>query len=201
MADGILITEGVGKVIATDEISSQHYQRVKLIHGEEGVSYGDVSISNGFPIAGAGASVQVTLTVTNGAYTVGDVVGGLITFAGAVRANGKKSIINSIKLAGVNAIPYELWFIDADLATPVSDNGVFSLVSGDLSKILAIVPISAADYFAPQNSFNVASIGGVGKQVKAGSLTSTIYAYMKATAVTSPGTTTLILTIDFEYLD
>lgn len=151
-------------------------------------------------VSGSGKSVTVTLTVTNGVYSVGDVVGGLITFANAVRANGKRAIVNSVKLAGVVAIAYELWFFTSDIATPAADNAALALAAADGLKFLGAVPIAASDYVTAQNSFNNATVRGVGLGVQAGATTS-IYAYLKATAVTSPGTTTIYLTVDFEYLD
>ncbi len=47
MADGILVA---GKTIATDEISSVHYQRAKLIHGADGTNAGDVARINPLPV-------------------------------------------------------------------------------------------------------------------------------------------------------
>lgn len=40
-----------GDIIATDDISGVKYQRVKLIHGAEGVNDGDVSSVNPLPVA------------------------------------------------------------------------------------------------------------------------------------------------------
>jgi hypothetical protein len=148
-----------------------------------------------------GKSVQVTLTVTNGAYSIGDVVGGLITLTHGSAMVGKTMVINSVKLAGVVAIPYELWLLSADLATPRADNAVFGIVVADEPKILGVIPITSADYYAAQTAFNVACVRQVGLQVQSASETLNIYAYLKATATTSPGTTTLYLTVDFEYLD
>jgi hypothetical protein len=50
MDDVTLDAMSGGSVIATDEIASKHYQRVKLIHGADGVNAGDVSSANGLPI-------------------------------------------------------------------------------------------------------------------------------------------------------
>jgi hypothetical protein len=51
MADDVTLDAmSGGSVIATDEIASKHYQRVKLIHGADGVNAGDVSSSNGLPV-------------------------------------------------------------------------------------------------------------------------------------------------------
>ncbi len=49
MADNVGI---VGAVIASDEISGVQYQRVKLIHGNNGINDGDVSNTNPLPVAG-----------------------------------------------------------------------------------------------------------------------------------------------------
>jgi len=148
---------------------------------------------------GNGFDIPATLTVTNGAYTIGDVVGGLITFAGAVTAAGKRAIINTITLAGVVAIPYEVWFFASDITTPDADNAVFNLFAADIAQCKGVVPIAAADYNAAASAFNIATIRGVGLQYTC--TATTLYAYMKATAVTSPGTTTLTLTIHGEYID
>lgn len=51
MADNTIINPGTaGDNIATDDIGGVKYQRVKLIHGADGVNDGDVSTANGFPI-------------------------------------------------------------------------------------------------------------------------------------------------------
>lgn len=145
-------------------------------------------------------SVQVQLTVTNGAYSIGDVVGGLITLPDAVWIEGGHSVINSVKLAGVVAIPYELWFFNANIATPAVDNAAFALAAADQEKFLGELDIASTDYRSAQNSFNNATVRQVGLQIQAAEGTKIIYAYLKATAVTSPGTTELILTVDFEYI-
>jgi hypothetical protein len=152
-------------------------------------------------VSALATSITATLTVTNGAYTIADVVGGLITFANAVSANGKSAILDSLKLSGVVAIPYEVWFFSADIATPRLDNAIFGLAAADGLIYLGMVPITAGDYAAAQTAFNNAAIRNIGLQMKAGAGTRNIYAYMKATAVTSPGTTTLYLTADFVQID
>jgi hypothetical protein len=210
--DNVEITAGAGTPIRTDLVGTNHYQYVKLDAGGDGVAIpiigGVQTTANSLPVAIAsdqgalpglgGACVSIVLAVTNGAYTIGDVVGGLLTFAAATRVAAGKSIVQSVKLAGVAAIPYELWFFNADIATPAADNAPFTLVVADMPKILGIVPIGAADYYAAASAFNAASVVS-GIQVKAAA--TTIYAYLKATAVTSPGTTQLDLTVAFKYVD
>jgi hypothetical protein len=50
VADNIIVA---GKTIATDEISSVHYQRAKLIHGADGTNAGDVALTNPLPVDAA----------------------------------------------------------------------------------------------------------------------------------------------------
>lgn len=50
MADNTTLNPGtLGDVIATDDISGVKFQRVKLVHGADGVNAGDVSSTNGLP--------------------------------------------------------------------------------------------------------------------------------------------------------
>lgn len=52
MADTVPITAGTGTSIATDDIAGVHFQRIKLIHGDDGVNAGDVSAINPLPVTG-----------------------------------------------------------------------------------------------------------------------------------------------------
>lgn len=51
MTDNVIINPGIGGAnIATDDINGVQYQRVKLIHGNEGINDGDVHIYNPLPV-------------------------------------------------------------------------------------------------------------------------------------------------------
>lgn len=50
MADNYVITEGVGRTMAADDISGVLFPRIKIIYGADGVNDGDVSTANGFPV-------------------------------------------------------------------------------------------------------------------------------------------------------
>jgi len=70
MADDIAVTPGSGATIGADEISSVKYQRVKLIHGADGVNDGDISRANGYPVADARITAQEDLvTIAFGSVT------------------------------------------------------------------------------------------------------------------------------------
>ena len=65
MADNTVISLMTGgDTIATDEISGAKYQRIKLIHGADGVNAGDVSSANGLP-------VQVVAALPAGTNAIG----------------------------------------------------------------------------------------------------------------------------------
>lgn len=71
MADNISVTEGTGKVIATDDVGGTQYQRIKLTLGADGVSDGDVSSSNPIPISAAALPLP-SGAATSGLQTTGN---------------------------------------------------------------------------------------------------------------------------------
>jgi hypothetical protein len=148
-----------------------------------------------------GFSQDIVLTVTNGAYTIADVVGGLITIPGASRIPGGKTLIHTVVLKGVSAIGYELWFLTGDIATPAADNAAFTIVAADEALIRGVVDIYTSDYRAAQSAFNVATVKQIGLILRTGAEKSSLYAYLKATETTTPGTATLYLTVAGDYLD
>lgn len=76
MADNLDVTPGTGKTVATDEIASINYQRIKLIHGADGVNDGDVSNVNGLPVrqkTDVLATISQSVTATGVVGSVQDV--------------------------------------------------------------------------------------------------------------------------------
>lgn len=62
MADNVAITAGAGTSIATDDISSVHYQRVKVTHGADGTA-NDANATTPlptavYPVTGTGLTVH-----------------------------------------------------------------------------------------------------------------------------------------------
>lgn len=61
MADNFQTNSGSGgKTFASDEIESVNYQRIKLVHGADGVNDGDVSSANPLPVDASANAVPVT---------------------------------------------------------------------------------------------------------------------------------------------
>jgi len=150
-------------------------------------------------IKGTGFDVSVTLTVTNGVYSIGDAVGGLITIPGMASAAGKRSVIHTIVLSGVVALEYELYFLPADIVTPAADNAALTMVAADVAQSKGAIKISSSDYLSPTDGFNIATKTGVAYVFSC--VATTLYAYLKALAVTSPGTTTITARFIGQFID
>lgn len=71
MADNTTLNAGTGgDVVASDDISSVKYQRIKLIHGADGTNDGDVSRANPLPVAQAFSTRSDTYTAAGNGTTV-----------------------------------------------------------------------------------------------------------------------------------
>lgn len=74
MADNVTLNVMTGgSVVAADDISSVLYQRIKLIHGADGINDGDVSTSNGLPVALLASTAAIGKLVANSGVDIGDV--------------------------------------------------------------------------------------------------------------------------------
>jgi len=112
-----------------------------------GVDIGDVdvtSIAAGEThigeVGGADIIITQTPTVTAGAYSANDAVGGLLTFTNAARASGSGGIIKSVVIvddAGQDA-ELELWLFDTTI-TAISDNAPWALTEAELHTCIAVI--------------------------------------------------------------
>lgn len=99
MADNTTLDAGSGgDVIAADDISSVKYQRIKLIHGADGVNAGDVALANGLPVQPAtSAAFPVT---DNGATLSVDDGGSSLTVDGTVTVTATNLSTNVAQYGG-----------------------------------------------------------------------------------------------------
>jgi len=65
--DNVGYTPGSGATIAADEISTVLFQRIKLVHGADGVNDGDVSAANPLPSSVPGAASVTIMSLTTAA--------------------------------------------------------------------------------------------------------------------------------------
>ncbi len=121
------------------------------LQANSGVDIGDVdvlSIAAGEnhlgQIGGEGTTISQTPTVTAGAYTADDAVGGLLTFANAARVSASGGIIKNVLIvddAGQDA-ELELWLFNQTF-TAIGDNAAWAPSEADLENCIAV--ISTAD--------------------------------------------------------
>jgi len=99
------------------------------------------------PVATASKTISQTPTVTAGAYTAGDAVGGLLTFAGAARYPGGGGVMKNVFIvddAGQDA-ELELWLFNQTF-TAIADNAAWSGVSeADLENCIGVVSTETSD--------------------------------------------------------
>lgn len=82
MSDNVLVDEGADVAIGADEISSVKYQRIKIIHGADGVNDGDVATGNPLPVTVSGVSTATKQDAQTALLTTIDA--DTSTIAGAV---------------------------------------------------------------------------------------------------------------------
>lgn len=74
MADNVTLgTMSGGDSVAADDIAGIKYQRIKLIFGADGLSSGDVSTSNGLPVALLASTAAIGKLAANSGVDIGDV--------------------------------------------------------------------------------------------------------------------------------
>jgi len=91
-------------------------------------------------ISGHGKTISVIPAVTAGAYSAGDAVGGLITFANAARVSGAGGVLKSVVIlddAGQD-VEMELWLFNATF-TAIGDNLAWAPSEADLEKLICVV--------------------------------------------------------------
>lgn len=153
MADNtqLPIPQTLGDVIAADDIAGVKYQRVKLIHGADGVNDGDVSATNPLPTVIDGVATEATLDAINGYFKAEDTAAtsgdkGLVMLAQRFAADtpttdtdGDYTLLKvdeegrlkvAAKPASYADITGDITAIQATIGTPVAGG----TVSGDVSR-------------------------------------------------------------------
>jgi len=112
------------------------------VAGTETVTVG--SITAGETVIGrvgsVSASIPLTPTITGGAYSAGDAVGGLLTFTNAARVSGYGGVIKNVLIvddAGQDA-ELELWLFDQTF-TNMSDNAPWAPSEADLENLIVVI--------------------------------------------------------------
>lgn len=101
MADNTTLNSGAGgDVIASDDISSVKYQRIKLIHGADGTNDGDVARTNPLPVGTYFSTRSDTYTTTANGTQVDVSVKPCSKFSLQVKGTGAAATAWNIILEG-----------------------------------------------------------------------------------------------------
>lgn len=95
--------------------------------------------------------VCVTPTVTAGAYSAYDSIGGLLTFPDVIRSSVGSGVVTSAIIYDLasNTVAYELALFTANpSATTFTDNSAIDLADADLSKQFAEIEFATTNRFA-----------------------------------------------------
>lgn len=200
MADNINVNPGTGgsaKAVATDEVGSVHFQRVKMTFGTDGVA-ADVSNANPVPInqVSAGYDVAVTFnrSADTAAYVAGDVIGnaggaarqfaGIGPAGGSVVITGLQLEIDRLDVpAGMTS--YRLYLYNVTPPSALADNAPWDLPAGDRAAFLGYIDIDAP---ADLGSTVYAEMNNIGKQLKLAS--TDLFAYLVSNGGFAPGSAT-----------
>lgn len=147
MADNVAITAGAGTTIAADDVGAGVlHQRVKVTWGPDGTGT-DADVGAGLPVDGGdNFIVQVAPTVTAGAYTADDCIGGEMTITAAARSSGGGGLLMGITMASkgtVAANDVEVLIFDADPAGTYTDNTALAVTAADAFLLLAAVRLNS----------------------------------------------------------
>jgi hypothetical protein len=204
VADNTTITSGVGTTIATDEASGAHYQRIKLTDGtadSTAVIPGDATSGLWVNVKSQGGiSISQTPTITAGAYSAKDCVGGLLTFANATRVTGGSAVLNTVLIIDNDdeKAGLELWLFNAN-PTVAADNAAMTFSDANMLKFIGMVPIPTADYGSLANN-GAATVRGVGLEFASAS--TSIYGQLKCTGTpTYTATSDLTVVLAIEYVN
>lgn len=195
MSDNITLNVGAGgAVVGADDIAGVWYQRVKPGFGVDG-SFTDVSPLLEFPVVVGGYQTRIsqTPTISTSAYAAKDAIGGLLTFANAVRSAGWTGHIQTAIIVDKDGelAPIDLVLFDQTFTAP-TDNAVFDPTDAELANVIAVIPFSN---YAEFNDNAVCSRSGLGIAFKAEG-TSIFGALVSRSTPTWTGTSDLIVILE-----
>jgi hypothetical protein len=137
------------------EATDPMIQDIALI-ANSGVDIGDVDVTSiaagETHIGEVGCNtevVSVTPTITAGAYTALDIVGGVQTIAAASRVSGEPTILQSIVINDLSAATqaFTIWFFNANPSNGTyTDNIALDIHDTDLAMAIGHVKITSSDY-------------------------------------------------------
>jgi hypothetical protein len=128
-----------------------------------------VSDINPLPVMGAGAVIDVTLSLDTGAYADGDVLADTQSVGNAVRNAAGRAFLQSLVVIDESDQKqgFDLLFLDANNSLG-AENAAPSIGDAEALAIIGRVPVSAADYY-DLGGVAIANLNAIGLMLKAAS--------------------------------
>lgn len=111
---------------------------------------------------GSSRVLTVTPTISTGAYTAGDAVGGLQTLSGAGRSGIGSGLIQNIAIDDLDSESADIdivVFTSNPTATTVTDNAALDINDADLSKVICVISITSDALFADNATSSLRNVG------------------------------------------
>lgn len=203
MADNVAITAGSGTSIRTDDVGGVQYPVNKLDGGADGTTVpitADTTIA-GLPVEARHRRVRVavTPTISSGAiYAAKDAVGGIMSFASAVRATAGTGLLRHVAVVdkGQQMAGLDLVLFSATIAGTVTDNAVFAPTDADGTNFLGRVQITATTDYA---DFSTNSMCGKTVEIPIACAATTLFGALVARGTpTYTSTTDLVVTLTID---
>lgn len=107
-----------------------------------------VAKNSGQPVGCNTAILAATPTITAGAYSANDAVGGMMTLTSAGLGGQSSGIINSITIIDLakQSLGIDIFIFDRSF-TPTADNAAFDPSDGDMANCIGVISVSASDYY------------------------------------------------------
>ena len=126
MSDNSPSSGGTGDTIASDDIAGIKFQRLKLIHGADGVNAGDVSSANGLPVSQTMQTASGSLTAVGQAVTFTLIGESSASFQLVGLGGGNVVIFEASNNAWVTAIPiYGFRSGDSFISTQATTDSIY----------------------------------------------------------------------------
>lgn len=150
--------EGGGKIRVLDYLEDQSAfapVRAAILYDSDEIELG--TPTNPICVTGgSGGALEVgsdlevivqTPAITAGAYTAGDAIGGLLTFASAARAAGRKGEVVQVSIIddAKQSAPIDIVLFNQTF-TSTADNAAFDPSDADLQNCLGYVSVANTDY-------------------------------------------------------
>lgn len=168
MADNLAVTPGSGANVATDDVGSVHYQKVKLDVGGDGATLPVSSTANALPVKSLDDVITLDATVDTGALADNDVAFATQELAGVASAEGISAILQSIVIADPDdqGSGIDLIFFNAN-TTLGTENSAPDIDDTEVQTVVGRVQVGQGSYYDFGGS-KLACLYGIGLIMKTG---------------------------------